>query len=236
MRNNRGQNGFTLIELLVVIGIIALALAIVLPSIMSVFNSGAQAQARNMLSATLGSARSLAIEKMTRTLVHVQRAPDDTCWVMVFQADTLDNNKFKQVPGLPPSQLPGGLAAGGLDKHLLIYQWQRYYGFDGSKLDAQAKLDDLTCFNVVFGSDGAMVTDGLPVNIDTTASVFSASSPGRIWDCSNVDITEAGVNSMVIFDYVTLKLKATGTDRAAVLDSSPLLVVNQQTGYLLPVK
>ncbi len=113
--------GFTLIELLVVMAIIALIMGMVLPSMIGLFSAGAERQARNVMSAVLSGARSLAIEKRTHTLVHVQRGKDGRYWAVIMQLDPTiyDNNglvrTFVPASGIMPRQLTKDVGIGKVD-------------------------------------------------------------------------------------------------------------------------
>ncbi|MCD4700144.1 MAG: prepilin-type N-terminal cleavage/methylation domain-containing protein, partial [Phycisphaerae bacterium] len=78
---------FTLVELLVVIAVIALAMSITLPGVIGLFTAGSDLQARNVISGTLGAARSVAIENQSYALVHVQLDSDGKCWAVVMEYD-----------------------------------------------------------------------------------------------------------------------------------------------------
>jgi prepilin-type N-terminal cleavage/methylation domain-containing protein len=70
------NSGFTLVELLVVISIIAFLGAMLIPSIVGLFSSGADSQSYAMLTAELASARTLAIKTSCYVCVHIQQAND----------------------------------------------------------------------------------------------------------------------------------------------------------------
>ena len=68
----RRSRAFTMAELLVVIGIIALSLGVVLPSVFALIGTGAEMQAVASMSAALRAARGHAIETHSYALLHVQ--------------------------------------------------------------------------------------------------------------------------------------------------------------------
>ncbi|MDD4889110.1 MAG: prepilin-type N-terminal cleavage/methylation domain-containing protein [Phycisphaerae bacterium] len=107
--------GFTLIELLVVAAIIAAMLAVTMPAIRSVMQSGQAAQADNTLRAALLSARVYAVQKSVAAGIRCQ---DDGRLVLVYarnMSTSLDPDNLAQrqpydmkaVEGASPSQLPG---------------------------------------------------------------------------------------------------------------------------------
>ncbi|MCK4627243.1 MAG: type II secretion system protein, partial [Phycisphaerae bacterium] len=108
------QRAFTLTELLVVISVIALALTITLPSVISLFTAGADLQSRNVISSMMGAARGVAIGNQSYACVHVQIGTDGKCWAAVLQYDkdpsSASFGKFVPVDGFPPRRMPADMA------------------------------------------------------------------------------------------------------------------------------
>jgi len=83
-----GSAAFTLAELLVVMAVISMSLLIVLPTIASLFTSGAEEQAISVLAGGLSAARGSAIRDQSYGLLHVQIGrDDDKCWMVVMRYD-----------------------------------------------------------------------------------------------------------------------------------------------------
>lgn len=71
------NSGFTLVEMLVVITIISLMGLTIIPTVIGMFNSGADSQSYAMLTTELSAARTLAIKTSSYVCVHIQQANAD---------------------------------------------------------------------------------------------------------------------------------------------------------------
>ena len=250
--SRRRRRAFTLAELLVVIGIIALSLSVVLPTVRGLFYAGADTQAIAMASAMLGSARGLAIETRNYALLHVQpekgEVNDDDLgermWMMVMKYD-LASGLFAQYEGFPPQQVPGemgyGQVGGALDPSSGGVTSEFVSGDNYSaELSDDEKLKDFCTFNVVFSSDGSVITqvDGGDPQFDSAAPVFTASATYKkqqIWKFSEDLVNEGGVRVMTVFNYRNVRLNA--AKRASILnDCGVYLCVNPYTGQLIPTE
>lgn len=179
--------GFSLIELMVVIALILLISGATLPSIITIFNAGAEAQAYNLLTAQLTAARALAIQEATYTAVHVQRVAagdadatylshmTDTFYsaVMIYaDPDETDNNHdryFQLADGFTPRKLPGAAAFGEIDA-----------AAPGYKSLAQADLEDFTTLSIVFSPNGSVVRNVAGGDIVFRTPSEMATLPGSI--------------------------------------------------------
>ena len=180
------QKAFTLVEMLVVIAIVVLTLGITLPTIMSLLTSSSEGQARSAISALLGTARALAVERQTYTLVHFQMGTkwegnqyvsDGQCWAAVLMYDKreriynepddewIDPNpthgQFIPVEGYPPRLVPGGFAVGEVSARWVggsMHFGDGSEGAIGDELEATEVEPrwDFTAFNVVFAPDGSV--------------------------------------------------------------------------------
>jgi prepilin-type N-terminal cleavage/methylation domain-containing protein len=123
--------GFTLLEMMVVIGLVALMASMALPSIVALFNSGADAQAYNLISAQFTASRAKAVLSSTYAGVHVQladalnetadplRQPDallrpelaGVCFSGMIVYDS-EKRWFDLIPGMAPQRIPGNVAFG----------------------------------------------------------------------------------------------------------------------------
>lgn len=146
------RKAFTLMELMVVISVIVLLLGMALPSISALFSSGADAQARNLVSGLLSTARARAIRDRRPTGVHFQKhhAADDY-WAAVVQLKIVEIGTGSPQPrwclceGMFPSKLPGGLAIGEVANSYAA-------NFD------QDAMDVFTTVTVIFDADGRLYT------------------------------------------------------------------------------
>ncbi len=258
--NKQGRAwGFTLTELLVVLGILVLALGIVLPSLIPLLSTSSMTQARAMISALLGSARGLAIEKQSYTLVHFQMSPDEKCWAAVFIYDNQQKNldgspnanycKFVPLDGFAPRRMPGDVALIQVCP-LLMPDGRHLIGvFDQPGLPAGERQPywGFTTFNVVFGPDGALrqqVPDskGLltPPVIDDKALVFIGTVDQKIWEPHAFVLNNEGIRLMIAFSYREVKNLsadgyATAGSRANYLEQNgQFFCINPYTGQLLP--
>jgi prepilin-type N-terminal cleavage/methylation domain-containing protein len=137
-RGARRLAGFTLLEMMVVIGLVALMASMALPSIVALFNSGADAQAYNLISAQFTAARAKAVLSSTYAGVHGQmadalnetadplRQPDaplrpelaNVCFsglISYYPANYFAPSTpacFDLIPGMSPQRIPGNVAFG----------------------------------------------------------------------------------------------------------------------------
>jgi len=160
MTGRRG--GFTLVELMVVTGIMLLVMATAVPSIMTLFSSGAEAQAYNVFAAQLTAARALAIRSGTYAAVHVQMGDVENlggaCFVAVLWDDPgTTTREFDLAPNHMPRKIPGGIAFGQLSTDFIGAG-----GYIGSSLDTPNDLEDFTTFTVVFSPIGSVVKQVAP--------------------------------------------------------------------------
>ena len=242
------RSGFTLTEILVVIGVIGLALSIVLPSMVKLFSTGAEAQAANIISATLGAARGSAIAERSYALVHMQIGTDGECWLAVLRYQNEPSKPqyatFVPTDGFEPRMLPGHLAAGEVSS-----AWVQNEHFKPIRDD---QMVNFTTLNIVFGPDGSLVdrvpnaagNPDVPV-LDTTSALF-ADKPAskKLWDPNvpNLILNEPGVRAITLFSYKTLKVLDGGAytsqgSRAHYLTQNGLFrCINPYTGQLIPAE
>ncbi len=238
--------GFSLIELMVVIALIMLISGATLPSIITIFNAGAEAQAYNLLTAQLTAARALAIQEATYTAVHVQRADTSQLYlshmtdaffsaVMIYDGAS---SQFNLAPGFIPRKLPGAAALGEIDAAAAGY-----------KSLAQANLVDFTTLSIVFSPNGSVVRNvgGNDIQFDQNDPIFwndNTQTPlpeTKLWDpdLANDDTNNAngpgepGTTAVVVFDFPTLRAIPGAAARDNYLDQNARLVpVNIHTGQL----
>ena len=178
MNTKRNSFGFTLIELIVVISIIVLMMAIALPSIVTLFTSGADSQARNIVGTTLKAAQQIAITSRLDTGVHFQwDAANETVMIAIVQKNYWDAAamppqwKYDLAPGCVPMRLPGGMAAGEVSS-----RWGDNYG--GL---TQANIDDFSTLTVVFDRDGRLADRKVIFN--QAAEIIDGNSTAKQKDC-----------------------------------------------------
>ena len=219
--------GFTLIELVITISIMVLVGAIVLPSIVNIYNAGAESQSYNMLAAQIGAARALAIQTGEYTMLHVQMSDVSTmqerCCSAIFSYDR-QNNRFETVAGYPPKIFPKGIAFGELSAT---------YATDDVDAPYQNLNDDegFTTFNLIFSPTGQLVkqVEGGMVYFNATNPIFTVGT--RLW---SIPSAEYGVTAVTVFDSKEF-LNRSAADRVTYLNTSgEFLSINVYTGQLLP--
>lgn len=243
--------GFTLMEMMVVIGLVALVASLALPSIIAMYNAGADSQAYNLMAAQLTSARALAIRESTYAGVHVQLAdaenPDGTLLRpklehVCFSASVLydrwdENNPLVWSFGLygEPQRVPGNIAFGKLCDE------GNFRTITGSTYSNGASDPTVfTTFTVVFSPSGSAVRrvegtqDGYVVfsnddpvfredpNQELTGSV-------QLWRLANAQ-NQPPVTAMTLFDIG--KYIAASNPISYLNNNGQFLPLNVHTGQL----
>jgi len=194
--------GFTLLEMMVVIGLVSLMVSMALPSVIALFNAGADAQAYNLITAQLTAARAQAVVGSTYAGIHVQMADAPLSEIDAAQNPTLLRPKLAGVcfsgmlnydPNIgarsfdlvsAPVRIPGAIAFG--------YASQEVTGTnrDGLQCTLEATLGEnsnapftgvagtlrkFTTFSVIFNPVGAVTrfVDGGPVRLNPQSRAFS---------------------------------------------------------------
>jgi len=239
------RRGFTLLEMMVVIAMIGIAVGLALPSVMGLFNAGADAQAYNLLAAQLTTARAMAIRNHTYGGVHVQLAdgkdnsgnllrPDlaEAC----FSAIVLYDRKMQrfQVQG-QPQRVPGSYAFGQVSGDT-VSSGNQWSGGAGTAAT-------LTTFTVVFAPSGSAtkMVEGKPVVFDANdplfynSTAYTVAGNTKLWQLPhNTAGTDAkyGVLAVTMFDYTEY---LTSTNKTEYLnDRGQFLPLNAHTGQLFP--
>jgi len=251
----RAGRGFTLMEMVVVIGLVALMTSLALPSIIALYNSGADAQAYNLIAAQLTAARALAIERGTYAGVHVQLAdagktlgsrellrPDEenVCYsaMVLYNPRRRHFNIYSQ-----PRRVPGSIAFGKLTDETVDAGSGTYKGRAGTK-------EVFTTFTVVFSPRGSAVksVEGRPVQFDDHDRVFSdegvdpndllITGSQRLWHMDPNTTTsycqnQYAVTALTLFDMGEY-LGVRGGKRTKYLnENAQFLPLNVHTGQLL---
>jgi prepilin-type N-terminal cleavage/methylation domain-containing protein len=248
--------GFTLMEMVVVIGLVALMASLALPSIMALYNSGADSQAYNLIAAQLTAARALAIEKATYAGVHVQLAdagktlgskellrPDqeNLCYsaIVLYNPRKRQFNIYSQ-----PRQVPKPIAFGKLAEETVDAGGASYKGRAGTK-------EVFTTFTVVFSPRGSAVksVNGQPVEFDYHDRVFSdegvdpndllITGSQRLWHMDPNMTTsycqkQYAVTALTLFDMGEYLGVQAGKRTKYLNENAQFLPLNVHTGQLLP--
>lgn len=203
-RRPDGRRGaFTLLEMMVVVGLIAILAVMALPAVISMYNSGAEAQAYNLISAQIAASRARAITSSTYAGIHVQMA-DPTrdpqlrgvsySGLIVYDAK---EKYFDLVQGSTPSRVPGtmavgyaslavpplaqaspGVSAGSLDATLTSGSSSEPFtgGSQGPPGGAkEVSLEKFTTFSVIFNPTGAVTryAGNRPIHFNPSSSAFT---------------------------------------------------------------
>lgn len=193
-----GARGFTLLEMMVVIGLVSLMASMALPSVIALFNAGADAQAYNLISAQLTAARARAVVGSTYRGIHVQLADAPYIEMDSAQYPTLLRPElagvcFSGMLGYDPNTRTFDLVAAPLRVPGTVvfgYASQAIAGSnniggleatlaDNSSNDpftgAAGTLRKFTTFSVIFNPVGAVTrfADGGPIKINPQSKAFS---------------------------------------------------------------
>ena len=235
---------FTLMEMLVVVALVTLMATLALPSILALYNAGADKQAYNLIAAQLTAARARAIEESTFAGLHIQLAdareggttdllrPDfeNICFSGIILYD-----RRKRCFGVEgqPRRLPGSIAFGKICGDTV----------DGSDYSGDAgDLAKFTTFSVVFTPLGSAVRNihGGKVFFDSRHPAFSddrvdpndllITGSQRLWHVEDAN-DHFPVTAMTLFDVGDYLGASSAT--GYLNDSAQFLPLNIHTGQLL---
>ena len=260
MPSRRGRRGgFTLIEMLVVLAIILLIAGITLPSIVKLFDAGAEEQSYNILSAQLTAARALAISENTYTAVHIQRADatDEMKGQNIFYSAILrfreirdGDAMFFPAEGFPVRKLPAKI--GVIDVEEFTTKSPAWH----ETTDGYGEFGDFrTVWNpyamtIVFAPDGRVVRRvyDKDIKVDPTSDLVMDSGqtttdkPDAIWNWRRGggygDGSEGGRTMLVLVNSGQLNLLKFNNPRSPEIDylneNGLIISVNRYTGQLFP--
>lgn len=231
-RFKKTNAGFTLIELMVVAALLAMLLGATIPSMVSLFSSGADSQAVNLMSAQLTAARALAMRHNTYAGVHVQMGvayngstPEDTsnCYIGIIKKNST-TGIYEIVDGYPIQPVPGTMAFGQVSEDFL----------DGNEYDIN-NLREFCRFSIVFSPTGSLVVEN--VTFDEGHAVFVGSSDAEetaIWrQPSEFDNPHPpSVTAVTVFDFQQAKMF--GNIAEYLNENGQFLPINVHTGLLHP--
>lgn len=236
-RNAKRRSAFTMLELMFVCGIIALVATLVLPTIISIFNAGADSQAYNILASQMSAARALAMRSDTHTAVHVQAPASslnmtNACYIAVMKRGS---NGFALAPGYAPVRVPSGIGFAVLNSATI--------DMNGMYIAAGLKDPNCTTFTFIYAPSGELVrhVDGEDLVFDSGDAVFTGTS--MLWDVTRAHgmggngTTGAVACTMFEWGQYTAAWNASSRDTAlkAYFDEHGMfLPVNIQTGQLYP--
>jgi len=189
--------GFTLLEMMVVIGLVSIMVAMSLPSVMALFNAGADAQAYNLVTAQLTASRARAVVDGTYAGIHVQLADaplieSDTAEFPTLLRPKLQGVCFSGMLGYDPNtrsfdliaaptRIPGTVAFGYASK--AVPASGTTDGLEatlGDKDDspftgAAGTLSKFTTFSVIFNPVGAVTrfANGEAIRLNPQSKAFS---------------------------------------------------------------
>jgi len=246
------RSGFTLIELTVVISVIVLAMAISLPTMVSMFKSGADKQAVNVFSSMCVAARTAAIRDAKYTCLHCQVGTGKStglCYLAIFTRDAggTGDLTFRMTQGFEPQRLPGDMCLGAVSA----------YAVTGGNYN-QSVVDDPTkfaCFNIIFSPSGRVVSlvNDQPIQFNANDLAFNningsdANIPPQLWDFSQANGQAGnasvcvGVAAVTLFPYGQYIARPTGggqsdpaTRTGYINANGQFLPLNYYTGQLYP--
>jgi prepilin-type N-terminal cleavage/methylation domain-containing protein len=214
--------GFTLLEMMVVIGLVALMASMALPSVIALFNSGADAQAYNLISAQLTAARAKAVLSNTYAGVHFQLADalNGTADPLRSPAELLrpelagvcftgliiyDSGKrcFDIMPGSAPQRIPGNIAFGyasqvvtGTNRQGQACYLDATIGDNASSpFEGMAgNVTKFTTFSVIFNPLGAVTrfANGDPIHFNDQVPDTTAGQSEVFVDAATTDVVRYG--------------------------------------------
>jgi len=254
--------GFTLLEMMVVIGLVALMASMALPSIIALFNSGADAQAYNLISAQITAARARAVLSSTYAGVHVQMAdalnetedgllrPElkEVCFSGLISYDS-EKKCFDLIPGMAPQRIPGNIAFG--------YASEAISGTDNTcRLDATignsatslfegaatGTITKFTTFSVIFNPLGAVTrfVNGDPIKFNDQSPIFNDVATlevarfgsKRLWRLANTDYVQDRYAATAITMFDIAEYSSASNKVAYLNENAQLLPLNVHTGQL----
>jgi len=227
----RPTRAFTLVELIVVMAIVGLVLAVVLPTMINLFSAGADAQAYNVMSALLASARAEAISTVKFVGVHVQMAdavdaegkplsPDlqgVSYAAMVslqgfarstFPPEYLDSEEFNRGADEMVDRFVRAEGPYRMPQKVAFGELKSTYVTESAGVTEYLAMDDpgFTSFTLVFSPGGAVTkkVKGKNVRFRHDTALFSGAQ--ALWDLNvahNNDhpVGEPGATAMTMFDY-----------------------------------
>ncbi len=189
--------GFTLLEMMVVIGLVSLMVSMSLPSVIALFNAGADAQAYNLIAAQLTAARARAVVGGTYAGIHVQLADAPLVETDSAEFPTLLRPELQGVcfSGMlkydpntrsfdllaAPTRVPGviafGYASKGITSSGTTSGLEATLGesSDNPFTNAAGTLSKFTTFSVIFNPFGAVTrfVDGEAIKLNPQSKIFS---------------------------------------------------------------
>lgn len=172
------RRGFTMAELLVAIGIIALLVAIAVPTVGTMFKGANEAKAINTIKAALSLGRSKAMQNQTYAGVRFQRnAHNGKFYAVIIEHDpsaTNLANGFLAAPGVKPMPLPSGIGLVAMVPN------------SDSDLNSEDEVEDHHTFSVVFGTQGNVVVHEVRIR-NRDGETDNSSKDGIFNTKNNVD-------------------------------------------------
>jgi type II secretory pathway pseudopilin PulG len=234
--------------MMVVIGLVALMASMALPSIIALFNSGADAQAYNLISAQITAARAKAVLSSTYAGVHVQMAdalndaedgllrPElkEMCFSGLIVYDS-EKKYFDLIPGMAPQRIPGNIAFGYASEAVTppsagaAGTLEATIGNSASSLFEGAAAENMTkftTFSVIFNPLGAVTrfVNGNPIKFNDQSPIFN--------DVATTDVARFGSKRLwrlVNIDYVQDRY---GTTAITMFDVAEYSSASNKVAYL----